>query len=215
MRVAKIGGSYLDSPQRYAHAARLLTEGPPRPQAVVVSAMAGVTDGILATAFVDGLSARDMDELLAWGEVESARAMHAALQGAGIDSHLLLPDDPAWPILTDSKHGDASPRGETFDRLRAALEPLLAKAVTPVLPGFVGKDGKGRLTTMGRGGSDLTAVLVARALAAQELVVVKGSRGRPLPWNAPVNGDFLQAKAVAELPAGLSVRFVYPERADG
>ncbi|HLF24115.1 MAG TPA: hypothetical protein VI565_09365, partial [Burkholderiales bacterium] len=124
-----------------------------------------------------------------------------------IAHRVLLPTDPDWPIVTSGNFGDANPKPETEARFRAVRPEGEAPLV---VPGFVGKDSKGRPTTLGRGGSDLTAVLAAVGVEASELVVVKGGPGRPLAHNAPVHGDYLQAKAVKLIPPNLSIRFVYP-----
>ena len=110
------------------------------------------------------LTPRTGDFLVARGERLSARLMTAALQTAGIKTRYV---DAAEVVRTDAHFGNASPDLERTDAaLRKALKPLLSQGVTPVVTGFIGSAPDGEVTTLGRGGSDLTAALVGRAMAA-------------------------------------------------
>src|SRR5205814_2479307 len=81
-------------------------------------------------------------------------------------------------IHTDGTFGNASPDlGRTERRARRALRPLLARGVVPVVPGFLGAAPDGQAVTLGRGGSDLTATLLARALGAREVSLWKDVPG--------------------------------------
>jgi aspartokinase/homoserine dehydrogenase 1 len=110
------------------------------------------------------LTSRTGDFVVARGERLSARLVTSALQSAGVKARYV---DAADVVRTDAHFGNASPDLDATDALlRKALKPLLAQGVTPVLPGFIGSSPSGELTTLGRGGSDLTAALVGRALGA-------------------------------------------------
>ncbi len=110
------------------------------------------------------LTPRTSDFLVARGERLSARLVTAALAASGVKTRYV---DAAEVVKTDASFGNASPDLDKTDAaLRKALKPLLAHGVTPVVTGFIGSAPDGEVTTLGRGGSDLTAALVGRAMAA-------------------------------------------------
>jgi len=180
--VVKFGGSVLSDERSIDRAAQwigsLQTKGV-RP-VVVVSALRGVTDDLLKTAQRLNPEAPPelMDEVLAMGERTSARLFSVALSRIGIQSVVVDPDSTVWPVITDDKHLDATPilsacRKKTVEGLR----PLVMSGKVPVVAGYVGISESGRITTLGRGGSDTTAVLLANCLAADEVVLVKDVGG--------------------------------------
>jgi aspartokinase/homoserine dehydrogenase 1 len=82
--------------------------------------------------------------------------------------------DPMEIVATDGHHGGASADMDATRRAaRRVLGPLLARGLTPVVPGFFGASPDGSVATLGRGGTDLTATLLARALSAAEVVLWK------------------------------------------
>jgi bifunctional aspartokinase / homoserine dehydrogenase 1 len=86
--------------------------------------------------------------------------------------------DAADVVRTDANFGNASPDLERTDAaLRKVLKPLLGQGVTPVVTGFIGSAPDGEVTTLGRGGSDLTASLVGRAMAAARVNLWKDVPG--------------------------------------
>ena len=130
--------------------------------AVVVSAMAGVTNQLVD--YVRQLAplhdTREYDAVVATGEQVTAGLLALALQTLGVPSRSFL----GWqmPFRTDSMHGQARIEGiET-----AELERRLANGEVPVVAGFQGVSPDGRITTLGRGGSDTCAVALAAALKA-------------------------------------------------
>ena len=121
------------------------------------------------------LSPRSIDHLLASGEELSARIFAAGLARRGVRAEYV---NAVELIVTDGRPGQASPDLPATDRqARARLRPLLAKGVVPVVPGFLGADNEGRVVTLGRGGSDLTATLLGRALSAKSVTLWKDVRG--------------------------------------
>jgi len=119
-----------------------------------------------------------VDRIVAEGEQLSARILQTACESAGVPARAVLLADPVFPVVTDDRHGRAKPLlDETVQRSRAALGPLLANDIVPIVPGFVGMTMAGEITTLGRGGSDTTAVLLGRALHAREIVLVKDVPG--------------------------------------
>ncbi|MCY4213534.1 MAG: aspartate kinase [Gammaproteobacteria bacterium] len=131
---------------------------------VVLSAMAGETDRLqeLGSSISARPAPEEMDVLLAAGEQASIALLAIALKDLGHPSRSFLAHQVG--VRTDADHQRA--RIERIDT--AALRESLASGVTPVVAGFQGINGAGRLTTLGRGGSDTTAVAVAAAVAADE-----------------------------------------------
>jgi aspartate kinase len=114
------------------------------------------------------------DEIAAYGERISSEIVTAALHSAGVPSvHL----DARQVIVTDDRHTQAEPLyWQTYARLRRAI-PRLAGNRVVVMGGFIGSTESGVTTTLGRGGSDLTATLVGASLAAEEIQIWKDVDG--------------------------------------
>lgn len=126
-------------------------------------------------AILKELTARTSDFVVARGERLSARVFTAALGAAGVKTRYV---DAADVVRTDAHFGNASPDLDATDAaLRKALKPLLSQGVTPVIPGFIGSSPTGEVTTLGRGGSDLTAALVGRAMGATRVNLWKDVPG--------------------------------------
>ena len=164
--VHKYGGTSVGSLERIeavaARVARHRAEG--HRVVVVVSAMSGETNRLQALGLDLGGQAvpREMDVLLASGEQASAALTAIALKGLGIPAQSFLADQ--LPIRTDSAHTRARIEHIATEALFDALD---AGAV-PVVAGFQGLAVDGSITTLGRGGSDTTAVALAAALKADE-----------------------------------------------
>src|SRR5690242_8701105 len=130
--------------------------------AVVVSAMAGATNRLVDwTRDTSRLhDAREYDVVVSSGEQVTAGLLALALQDLGIDARSWL----GWqiPIQTDGVHGKA--RIEAIDA--AEIRRRLAQGQVAVVAGFQGLSPEGRITTLGRGGSDTSAVALAAALEA-------------------------------------------------
>jgi aspartokinase/homoserine dehydrogenase 1 len=127
-----------------------------------------------ALSMLGHLEPRAQDLLVSRGE-----RMSSLLLAAGISqiraAHVV---DPLEVIATDNEYTNAAPDlGASAARSRRTLVPVLNRGVVPVLPGFIGQAPDGSLTTLGRGGTDLTATLVARALAANCVVFWKDVPG--------------------------------------
>ncbi|HTM41241.1 MAG TPA: aspartate kinase [Terriglobales bacterium] len=224
--VLKFGGTSVEDAAAFRRVLAIIGQWRDKPAAVVVSALAGVTDQLLAageqaaagelvgaieilrtvrerhdriarelilrsqvTAFLGWLhdecealakllqgvtalgefSPRTSDRLVGAGEVLSSRLLAEALRGAG--------NDATWVnarecLVTDEAYGCAAPlRKETGRRLQEVLLPLLREGRVPVLGGFIAATVDGTPTTLGRGGSDFSAALVAAALGAHALEI--------------------------------------------
>ena len=130
--------------------------------AVIVSAMSGVTNQLVdyCNAIADEHDKREYDTVVSSGEQVTAGLMAIALQKRGIDARSWL----GWqvPIQCSESHGKARIEEINPDKM---LEHIKSKQVA-VLAGFQGISKRGRITTLGRGGSDTTAVALAAALRA-------------------------------------------------
>jgi len=110
---------------------------------------------------------RSVDEAVATGELLSAMMMAACLNAMGVRSSAV---NGAEVVVTDDEFGNASPlMEETREKARDKLIPLIESGVMPIVTGFNGSTTDGRRTTLGRGGTDFTASILASVLDASEL----------------------------------------------
>ncbi|MBM4343349.1 MAG: aspartate kinase [Deltaproteobacteria bacterium] len=162
--VQKYGGSSMGSVERIGLVADRVarTHALGHAVVVVVSAMQGETDRLikLAGRLSDRPRDREIDVLLATGEQVSIALLALALRERGVEARSFLGHQVR--ILTDSIHGSA--RIQTIDA--APVHDCLDKGEVVVVAGFQGVDQDGNITTLGRGGSDLSAVAMAAAIKA-------------------------------------------------
>ncbi|HEY7513548.1 MAG TPA: aspartate kinase, partial [Vicinamibacteria bacterium] len=124
-----------------------------------------------AVAALAELSPRASDTLVSRGERAASALLAGALEAAGRRARSV---DAAEIVATDGHHGQASPDlVVTRRQARRLLLPLVGRGTIPVVPGFLGRGPDGGITTLGRGGTDLTATLLARALNAERVVLWK------------------------------------------
>ena len=163
--VQKFGGTSVGDLERIAKAAtrveHAVRDG--HSVVVVVSAMSGETDKLVGYVrdIQPDLDPREYDAVVASGEQVTAGLMALTLQKMGIAARSWQ----GWqvPILTDESHGRARVREARPENLHACLD----EGIVPVVTGFQGISESGRITTLGRGGSDLSAVVLAAALGAE------------------------------------------------
>jgi uridylate kinase len=164
--IQKFGGTSVGSTERIENVAEKVIACRNRGHqvVVVVSAMSGETDRLveLAKAITTRPSPREMDVLLATGEQVTIALLSMALEKRGYSARSYTGFQVH--ILTDSAHNKARIREIEGKRIRADLE---AGRVV-VVAGFQGIDEEGNITTLGRGGSDTTAVALAAALKGSE-----------------------------------------------
>ncbi|HEY7734659.1 MAG TPA: aspartate kinase [Nitrososphaera sp.] len=225
--VMKFGGTAVDSPDKVRHVAQLVKSHSKGNRIVcVISAVRGMTDGLLAIAdsvrrgdkqsieefvrksskihldIVNGaiserklreeaeaavkkimkeleevlggivllgeVTPKSLDYLLSFGERLSTPIVSFALRDIGIKSDHLTGKEAG--ILTDSNFGEARPLMDTTKlRVNHKLEPMLSENMVPVITGFIGSDQYGNTTTIGRGGSDYTATIIAASIVAGEV----------------------------------------------
>src|ERR1041384_6816834 len=162
--VQKYGGTSVGNPDRIKNVARRVAEYRKRGDqvVVVVSAMSGVTDGLikLAREIMPLPPEREMDMLLATGEQQTIALTAMALEAAGIPAASLTGAQAG--IVTDGVHTKAKIQNITPKQVHA----LLDAGNVVIVAGFQGQTVDGHITTLGRGGSDLTAIALASALRA-------------------------------------------------
>jgi len=130
--------------------------------------MAELERGAWAIGVLGEVSPKVKDYILSFGERLSSVVMCAALSSKGVPCEPLSGFDAG--IVTDDNFGEAKPIHEISSRLsRAKILPLLRAGKVPVVTGFIGGTLDGAITTLGRGGSDYTATLLARYLGAEEV----------------------------------------------
>jgi aspartate kinase len=164
----KFGGASVADNERLRLVADLLVASSAEPIVAVVSAQQGRTDQLIAAmrSLTTSPPADALDALKAVGEMESAALLAAAVTEAGCPAEMIAP----WQVIrTDAVFGDATIQS-------VFIQPILERLkrrVLPIVPGFIGATADGRLTTLGRGGSDYTAVALAVALVARRVELCK------------------------------------------
>jgi aspartate kinase len=179
--IAKFGGSSLSNGKKVSLAAESVAREYSKGNrlVVVVSAVGRTTDELLElTNHGAGIVETDRDDILAMGERTSARIFAASLKSCGIQARYFDPSDRDWPILTDHDFSNANPLiTASIQRIRKYVKPVVDDGIIPVIGGFIGRTRDGRISTLGRGGSDTTALLLATALGANEVVLVTSAPG--------------------------------------
>ena len=162
--VAKFGGTSVANPERIRSVAQRIVSRKRAGDSVVavVSAMGKTTDDLvaLASSISDSPDPREMDTLLSTGEMVSMSLLAMAVAELGEEAISL--SGRQIGLITDSVHGKASIREIHADRIRVAL----SEGRIVIVAGFQGIDAAGDITTLGRGGSDTTAVAIAAGIKA-------------------------------------------------
>ena len=162
--VQKYGGTSVGNPERILNVARraIATQAEGNQLVVVVSAMSGVTDGLikLAKDVSANPSEREMDVLLATGEQTTIALTAMAVNGLGQKAVSLTGAQAG--IITSDLHTKAKIATIAPERVIEAL----AEGNIVIIAGFQGETAEGTITTLGRGGSDLTAIAIAAAIKA-------------------------------------------------
>jgi len=171
--VHKYGGTSMGSTERIANVAKRVAKWhrAGHQMVVVPSAMSGETNRLLglakelAPAKTTAAYDRELDMIASTGEQVSVGLLAIALQAQGIDAVSFS----GWqvPIKTNNAHTKA--RIESIDDVRVRAE--LAKGKVVIITGFQGIDADQNITTLGRGGSDTSAVAVAAAMKAEECLI--------------------------------------------
>src|SRR3989338_2800909 len=167
--VQKFGGTSVANVDRIKHVAGLVARSRQAGDTVLVvlSAMSGETDRLmrLAHEVADCPDEREMDMLLSTGERVTIALLAMALRSMGFEARSYTGRQVG--IITDSTHTKARIERIAAERIQAALD----KGIIPVVAGFQGINEQNDVTTLGRGGSDLTAVALAAALKADRCII--------------------------------------------
>jgi aspartate kinase len=172
--VTKFGGTSLGSGSRVERAADSIADVVAQGHqiAVVASAMGSTTDDLLEEVTFEAEDS-DVAQIVSMGERTSVRMLKAALASRGVNAEFIEPGHPDWPIVTNEV-------GEVdVEETRARTEQLAEKLddAVPVVTGFLAETGDGDVTTLGRGGSDTTAVMLGKYMDADEVVIVTDVEG--------------------------------------
>ena len=172
--VAKFGGTSLGSGDRINRAADSIAQAVEEGHeiAVVASAMGSTTDELLDDIRFD-VDDADRAEIVSMGERTSVRMLKAALSARGIEATFVEPGAEGWPIVTNEL-GEVD--AEATATRAAALSSRL-DGVVPVLTGFLAQTIDEEITTLGRGGSDTSAVMLGKYMDADEVVIVTDVEG--------------------------------------
>ena len=175
--VAKFGGTSIGNGERIRKAAESVVKEYMKGKkvVVVVSAINKTTDEILKTiedAIGDSITEKQLADIVSMGEITSVRMFSSTIESLGVKSEYLDPNMDIWPIITDSNYLNAKVNFELTKAKISELIKVLDQGIIPVLCGFLGKDEDGTLTTLGRGGSDITAFLLGHCLKAEQVIIV-------------------------------------------
>ena len=174
--VAKFGGTSLGNGDRVNRAADSVAAAVEAGHevAVVASAMGSTTDFLLDAISFEADKA-DEAEIVSMGERTSVRMLKAALGARDVDAKFVEPGMDEWPVITD-EHGEVDVE-ESRRRARQLATDMAAKGYVPVVSGFVAEDRAGNVTTLGRGGSDTSALMLGNHMDADEVVIITDVEG--------------------------------------
>ena len=162
--VQKFGGTSVGSEERIAAVAKIVKEASKNnPIVVVVSAMSGETNRLikLAKSFGDSPSKREFDALVSTGEKVSAALLAMALQ------QIDVPAKSYTASQISMRTTDSYSKARILDVDGKKIQETLEAGIVPIITGFQGITESGDVTTLGRGGSDTTAVAIAAQLDAE------------------------------------------------
>lgn len=175
--VAKFGGTSVGNGERIRKAAESVVKEYMKGKkvVVVVSAINKTTDDILKIvndAIGDAVTEKQLADIVSMGETTSVRIFSATIESLGVKSEYIDPHMDNWPVITDSNYINAKVNYELTEKKSKEIMNLLDQGIIPVLCGFLGRDETGNITTLGRGGSDITAFLMGHCLSAEEVIIV-------------------------------------------
>jgi aspartate kinase len=159
--------------ERHLRAAREAVEPGrlPEVEGRIVDLLGGLEEVIETPS--ENLKAR-RDEIAVYGERLSAEILAGAITNQGVSAAAVEAD----PIATDGNFGEAEvDAGSTRERAGRYVAPLLERGLVAVVPGYVGRSPGGGPTTLGRGGSDLSATVLGRALGSEEVWIMSDVDG--------------------------------------
>ena len=206
--VAKFGGTSIGNGQRIRKAAQSIVnaymEG--KKVVVVVSAINKTTDDLVAIAdesIGKEVTEKQLAEILSMGERTSIRVFSSVLESLGVKSEYIDPSHDLWPVITDDNYGKAQIDFERTEEQAQGLLGLLEQGIIPVVCGFLGRTENGEVTTLGRGGSDVTAFLLGHCLNADNVIIVTDVDGvmstDPRKINEAEKLDYISVEEMRDL----------------
>jgi len=147
----------------------------PAAQKEITVLLGELTRLLSGIALIRELTPRTKDYLVSFGERLSVRIAAAHLKSIGMNSRAF--DAFELGFISDSNYTQAELLKESWDLIPEKILPQIKGNVLPVVTGFIAKDQKGSITTLGRGGSDLSATMIAAACRAEEVQVWKDVDG--------------------------------------
>ena len=180
--VAKFDGNALADGFKIRDAAKSIVKEQSKGSKIVViaSATSNTTDELIelsSAAAGDFLTDSQKAEIMAMGERTSARLLKSAIEAEGAKAEVIDPYSDLWPIITDSNFLEAKIDLKESEAKINTLKILLNQGIIPVICGFLGKGKHGEITTLGRGGSDITAFLIGNSLKADEIIIISDVDG--------------------------------------
>lgn len=191
IKVYKIGGSVLKKPGDFLKIAEKISRVKDKKICLVTSAIKGQTSE-LVRIFSGAIPQPDFwsfERFVGFGEIQAAMLFEAAFQFKGTAAKAILPWMKEWPLHISLRNRpmlsldkmnekrDFVLLAKSRKKIKDYIQGFFKKYRVLIIPGFVAKDTKGRIVTLGRGGSDISAFLIAELLKAKELVLVKEVEG--------------------------------------
>ncbi len=175
--VAKFGGTSIGNGKRIKQAAQSVVDEYMKGKkvVVVVSAIDKTTDELLHIvdeAMEDAVTEKQLAEIVSMGEMTSVRIFSSAIESIGVKSEYVDPFMDQWPIITDNNLLSAKVDFKATEDKSQELMKMMDQGIIPVVCGFLGRDPEGYITTLGRGGSDITAFLLGHCLNADDVIIV-------------------------------------------
>lgn len=206
--VAKFGGTSIGNGKRIRKAAQSIVnaymEG--KKVVVVVSAINKTTDDLVTItdeSIGKEVTEKQLAEILSMGERTSIRVFSSVLESLGVKSEYIDPSHDLWPVITDDNYGKAQIDFERTEEQSQGLLELLEQGIIPVICGFLGRTEDGEVTTLGRGGSDVTAFLVGHCLKADDVIIVTDVDGvmstDPRKINEAEKLDYISVEEMRDL----------------
>jgi len=180
--VAKFDGNALADGAKIKMAAQSVIKEYEKGNQIVViaSATSNTTDELINLsneAVGHFLTDAQKAEIMAMGERTSARLLKAAIEVYGVKAEVIDPYNDLWPVITNTNFLEAKIDLVQSQAKINTLKILLNQGIIPVVCGFLGKGPHGEVTTIGRGGSDITAFLIANTLNVDETIIVSDVDG--------------------------------------
>ena len=191
IKVYKIGGSVLKKPGDFLKIAEKISRVKDKKICLVTSAIKGQTSELIRI-FSGAIPQPDFwsfERFVGFGEIQAAMLFEAAFQFNGTAAKAILPWMKEWPLHISLRNRpllslekinekrDFILLAKSRKKIKDYVQGFFKKYRVLIIPGFVAKDTQGRIVTLGRGGSDISAFLIAELLKAEELILVKEVEG--------------------------------------